>query len=107
MKETNLAFEELRLHMLDVIASARDATTDSDVVQEATPKPGKSQYAQEGPSNRRLTNDDLLSDVIVRLLFSSSAELVDTWCDNEAEGYVEGEGVRARDDSRSSAVCLS
>lgn len=73
MKETKLAFEELRLHMLDVIASARDAITNGNGNVEGEAAPAllrnlvEANIAQEGPSNRRLTDDELLSDVFVRL----------------------------------------
>ena len=78
-KETKLAFAEVRLYMLDVIASARDAMTngDANVAEEAAPallqNLVEANMAQEGPtSNRRLTDDELLSDVFVCRLFLST-----------------------------------
>jgi cytochrome P450 len=76
VKETKLAFEELRSYMLDIIASARDAITNGNgnIMGEAAPallrNLVEANIAQEGSSNRRLTDDELLSDVFVRLSVS-------------------------------------
>jgi hypothetical protein len=71
--------------MLDVISSARDALTNGDqnVVEKATPallrNLVEANMAQEGPSNKRLTDDELLSDVFVRFVPSHSQKDSHHW----------------------------